>query len=416
MSEAIVVIGGGQAGGRAVATLRQGGFDGAIVLAGEENHFPYERPPLSKAYLTTEGSKPSQVNPAEFYQAQAIDVRLACPVHRIDTGGKAVITSDGLRIPYGKLVIATGSRPRRLLNLETGSVPVAYLRVVEDAQLLSPRLVAGARIVIVGGGVIGMEVAASAVARGCRVTVVEAEGVLLSRCFSQFIGALLEKIHSDNGVKIIKGRKIKDTGRDEDGGFAILDNGDRVSADLLVVGVGIVPNVELADAAGLVVDDGIIVDAYGRTSDPDVYAVGDVTRQFQYYLGRKARIESWANANSQAENAATHILGHAAARNVIPWFWSDQYGLNVQVAGRIDGDGTALRGDVAAGRFCLFHLRESAVVGVTTVNAGRDMVAARRLIERRARIDRNVLEDAGIDLRRLAAEATPCLQPVNEVG
>lgn len=403
MSEAIVVIGGGQAGGRAVAALRQGGFGGAIVLVAEELHLPYERPPLSKGCLTEERSSPSQVNPVGFYQAQGIDVRLACPVHRIDTAGKAVIAGDGLRIPYGKLLIATGSRPRRLRDLEKSAVPVAYLRVVEDAQLLSPRLVEGARIVIVGGGVIGMEVAASAVTRGCRVTVVEAEQALMSRCFSPFIGALLEKTHSGAGVWIIKGRRIKDAGRDADGGFAVLDDGERIGADLLVVGIGIVPNVELAEAAGLAVDDGIIIDAQSRTSDPSIYAAGDVTRQFQHYLGREARLENWANANVQAENAAAHILGHAAPRNAIPWFWSDQHDLNVQVAGNIEGDDTALRGDVAAKRFCQFHLRAGVVVGATTVNAGRDMVAARRLIECRARIERDVLEDFGIDLRRLAA-------------
>lgn len=401
--EAIVIVGAGQAGARAADTLRSSGFKGPVTLIGDEPHLPYERPPLSKECLAAEGSAdPSPVNPSDFYATHGVAQRLACSVERIDPQARVVVLADGERIPYGKLLLAAGSRPRRLPALDNGAVPLTYLRTLDDARWLTPRLAPRSRVVVIGGGVIGMEVAASAAARDCAVTVIEADGRLMARCTTPAIGELVEKVHREKGVSILFRRKIEATGRDEQGGFALLDNGQRIPADLIVAGVGVLPNTELAEKAGLAVDNGVVVDAHCRTSDPHIYAAGDVTTQFQLYLGRKARLESWANANDQADAAAHHMLGDQTVRTSIPRFWSDQYDLNIQVAGDIDTADAVLRGDMDSKRFCLFHLRDGIVVGATSVNAGRDMSLARLLIERRVAADRGALNDPGINLRNLA--------------
>lgn len=401
--ESIVVVGAGQAGARAVDTLRAAGFKGLITLIGDEPHLPYERPPLSKECLANEGSAgPSLINPREFYTRHAVTQKLGCRVGRIDPQARTIMLDDGARLPYSKLLLATGSRPRRLPALEGGAVPLTYLRTLDDARWLAPRLAPNTRVVVIGGGVIGMEVAASAVIRGCAVTVVEADARLMARCSTSAIADWVAKLHSERGVLIFLGRMIKVTGHDAQGGFALLDDGRRIPADLIVAGVGVLPNTELAEEAGLAVENGIAVDAHCRTSDPHIYAAGDVTNQFQLHLCRKARLESWANANDQAEAAAHHMLGDQTVRTSIPRFWSDQYDMNIQVAGDIDTADTVLRGDMNAKQFCLFHLRDGVVVGATSANAGRDMILARRLIERRTTVNRDTLADTGVNLRTLA--------------
>lgn len=402
-NEPIVVVGAGQAGGRAARILRDKGFAGPITLIGDEAHLPYERPPLSKDCLVKpEVAAPAAVNPSEFYDFTGIAKHLSCPAERIDTAARTVVLADGNRISYAKLLLATGSRPRRLPELEKGPLPLTYLRTIDDAQWLAPRLIPKSKVVVIGGGVIGLEVAASASTRGCTVTIIEAGQRIMARCVNPSVSAIVASRHRQSGVTIILRRTVTATSYDRGQGFVQLDNMETIPADLVVAGVGIVPNTELAEKAGLAVENGIVVDAQCQTSDPNIYAAGDATQQYQTYLGRKARLENWASANDQAERAALHMLGKQASCTSVPWFWTDQYDLNIQVAGDIDGDNDVVRGDVGSNRFCVFHLRNDVIVGATAINAARDMNTARRLIKQRIETTSVTIADPGINLRNLA--------------
>ena len=402
---AVVIVGAGQAGARVAVALRDAQHRGSVLLLGNEAHAPYERPALSKRLLTgLEGSDPDWVQPTGYYEDQQIDVRPSQTVVSIDREKSVVSLSDGTRIPYGALVIATGARPIRLSPLELGTVPVCYFRTLDDARALKIAAIPGFRVVIVGGGLIGLELAASLTERGCTVTIVEAHERVLARCLSHSAASSLARSHREHGVTIVTGRIVTSSRGPDGEGAAVLDDGTRVVADLLVVAVGVVPNVELGRDAGLAIDNGIVVDEHGRTDVPGIYAVGDVT--FQSWRG--LRLESWANANAQAEAAAGHIVGAPKPAIQPQWFWTDQYDLNVQVLGVAEGD-ELLRQAPGSRSWTIFHLRGNRLVGATAFNDGRTIAQIRRLLPSGDLVDPAVLADSALPLREAFVPSQPCI-------
>ena len=329
-----VVIGAGHAAGQAVASLRQDGFDGAIELIGDEPHLPYQRPPLSKQYLSGEqGLDKVYLRPAAFYEERKITLHLGKRAETIDRAAHEVMLGDGTKLHYDKLLIATGSRVR-LLNI-TGSnlTGIHYLRTIADVDTIRAEFAPGKRIIIVGGGYIGLEVAAVAVKAGLNVTVLEMEDRILKRVTTEAMSAFYHQLHSGRGVNIRTSAKVSGFAGNGRIDAVLTDTGERLPADLAIVGIGIIPNIELAAAAGLACENGVLVDDHCRTADPDIYAAGDCTNHPNALLGRRLRLESVPNAMEQARVAAVNMNGGDATYSSIPWFWSDQYELKLQMAG-----------------------------------------------------------------------------------
>ncbi len=397
----IVIVGAGQAAGVAAATLRGEGFAGAIVVVGDEPYLPYERPPLSKKVLIGSAEpEATYLKPAAFYAEQAIELRLGVPVVAIERAARRVTLADGAELAYDKLIVATGSKVRRLEIAGAAPEDVFYLRGIDDCLALRARLIEGARLVVVGGGYIGLEVAASARQRGVEVTVVEAGGQVMGRVVGPEIGRFFAAEHAARGVDIRTGVTVSKVAN----GRAQCSDGASVAADLFVVGVGIVADTALAEAAGLAVDNGIVVDEFGRTSDPDIYACGDVTNHPNPALGRRVRLESWQNAQNQAVAVARALVGNPRPYGEVPWFWSDQYDLNLQMVGLPEAwERLVLRGDMAARRFTAFYLQGEQVVAANAVNNGRDIRPARELIARHIAVADTALADPATNLRALLA-------------
>ena len=403
MTETHVIVGAGQAGGRAAEAMRACGFAGRIVLIGEEPHVPYERPPLSKQVLLGE-AEPSSTHllPAESYAEQRIELRLGARVVAIDRGVARVELGDGSAEPYNKLLLTTGSRVRRppLPGIELGGVHA--LRGIEDSLAIRDALVRDARIVIVGGGYIGLEVAAAARVRECRVTVIEMLDSLLARVMTPDMGAYFARLHRDRGVVLCLGTGVAAFEGAEKVERVRLADGSILTADAVIVAVGIDPDTELAQAAGLEIGDGIVVDAFGRTSDPKIFAAGDVTEHPNPFLGRRVRLESWQNAQNQAIAAAQAMCGDSEPYAEIPWFWSDQYDINLQMLGLPDAESESVRrGELGSPAFTVFYLSEDRVIAATAINSAPDIAVARRLIERKRRIDPKRLADPDTALRAL---------------
>ncbi|MCL4798155.1 MAG: FAD-dependent oxidoreductase [Burkholderiales bacterium] len=409
--QSVVIVGAGQAGGWAAKTLRAEGFAGRITLVGDEPHPPHERPPLSKAVLAG-ASEPAV---CDLFKAETLaELALDCiPAERataIDRAARVVLTDRGRRLAYDRLVIATGSRVRRLAVPGADLPGVRYLRTIADALALRERLGAGARLLVVGGGWIGLEAAATARKRGATVTVLEAADRLCARAVPAEVSAFLARLHASHGVAIRLGAKLERFEPAAGGALqAVLADGTRIAADTVLVGVGIVPNVELAREAGLEVANGIVVDDQGRTSDPDVFAAGDVTDLPAARLGRRVRLESWQNAQDQAIVAAKAALGGDARYDPLPWFWSDQYDANIQMLGMPERWPAGIaRGDPAGTSFSLFYLRgdrgpdgAAAIEAVVSINAPRELRAARRLIEQGRPVIPQALADPQTSLQKL---------------
>jgi len=401
----LVIIGAGPAGFRAAEVLRQQSADAEITLVGEEPHLPYQRPPLSKAYLA-DGLAESALllQPESFYEQQRISLRLGVAATQIDRAAKQVALADGSRLAYDKLLIATGCRARRLPAFD--HLPIHYLRGLDDAYRVRATLAPGRSVVLIGGGFIGLEIAASAAKLGAAVTVLELAPRLMSRAMPPIVSDFARALHERHGVRLelaIKIELIEATG----GGLVVRTEQGQHVCDLLIAGVGAVPNTELAEAAGLAVENGIRVDAQGRTSDPDVYAAGDVTRHDNPLLGRAIRIESWQVALNQAAAVARSMLGAAEPYAELPWMWTDQYDSNIQVLGVPSPEADLIvRGDAASGKFTALELGpDGRIAAVITVNNGRDMSALRRLAGAKTTFPRDVLADASRPLTELAKAA-----------
>ena len=402
----IVIVGGGHAAGQGAASLRQLGYEGGIVVVGEEPQVPYQRPPLSKQYLAGEyGLERVHLRPAAFYASKNIEVRSGIRVAGVDAKARTVVCADGDTLGYEKLVLATGARPRRL-DLPGSDLPgVHYLRSIADVDAIREDFKPGRRIAIVGGGYIGLEVAAVAVRQGLEATVLEMEERILKRVATAQLSAFYADLHAREGVAIRCGARAEAfLGEGRLQAVASAD-GERIEADLAVVGVGIEPNVELAAEAGLRCDNGIVVDEYTRTSDPDIHAIGDCTNHPNPLLGRRLRLESVPNAMEQSRAAAGYLAGQPAPYATMPWFWSDQYDLKLQIVGfPLEEDDCVLRGDEAAGQFARFYFRDGALAAAEAVNCAREFMAARQLVGKTVR-DIERLADPATDLKAVVAEA-----------
>jgi 3-phenylpropionate/trans-cinnamate dioxygenase ferredoxin reductase subunit len=405
MSEGIVVVGAGHSAGQLVARLRAGGFDGRVRLLGEEPHVPYQRPPLSKAYLAgTVGIERVYLRPEKFYGAQNIELILGTPVIAIDGEARRVTLASGDLVRYDKLVLATGSRPRKLAvpGAELGGVH--YLRRIEDADAVRGALGSGARLVVVGGGYIGLEVAAVARGLGAAVTVLETEARLMSRVAGPEVAEYYRRVHTEAGVQVRSDSRV--SGFEGAGHVArvLCADGSRIDADLVLVAIGIVPNVELAAHAGLETADGIVVDEFGRTSDPHIYASGDCTSHPNSLYGGRIRLESVHNAMAQARTVAANLCGTQTPYREVPWFWSDQYEEKLQIAGLSQGhDATVVRGNTDGGRFTVFYLRDRVLIAADTVNEPQDHLACRKLVGMKERFPPAQLADPSVSLKELAA-------------
>jgi 3-phenylpropionate/trans-cinnamate dioxygenase ferredoxin reductase component len=401
---AMVIVGAGECGTRAALALREAGYDGPVTLIGAEPHAPYERPPLSKDAITAEAPAPKGIGADRLAEAE-IDFRPDCQAVAIDRAGARVRCQGGAAIRYDRLLIATGARPRPLPLPGADGPTAAMLRTLEDAARIRAALGPGRRLAVIGGGFIGLELAASARKRGAEVAVIEALPRLLTRGVPAEIAAALHARHIAEGVSFHLGVRIAAITPE---GVALSD-GTLISADLVVIGIGAVPNTELGAAAGLAVENGIAVDATLATSDPAVFAAGDCCSFPQPLYGhRRVRLESWRSAQELGALAARNMLGAAEPVSAVPWFWSDQYDLTMQISGLAEGAGTHVRRELRDGAFVLFHLapdgRLLAASGIGPGNAvAKDIRLAEMMIARRLRPDPAALAAPETNLKKLLA-------------
>ncbi|MFG1186362.1 NAD(P)/FAD-dependent oxidoreductase [Xanthobacter aminoxidans] len=382
MSAPLVIIGAGQAAAQAVTSLKAEGYGKPIIVIGDEPYLPYQRPPLSKAYLGGEMTEDRlELKAPAFYADAGAEMRLSTRVARIFPVGKEVELSDGARLTYGALLIATGTRARTLPVPGAELPGVFSIRSIDDVKNFRAAALAGARLVIIGGGYIGLETAAKAKTLGLDVTVVEGAPRLLARVACTTISDFARDLHEGHGVTILTGTGVaRILGTDGVTGVELAD-GRVLPADLVLSAVGAVPNGEIAADAGLVMENGIRVDEATRTSVPDIYAAGDVANFPSKLYGRRVRLESVQNAIDQAKAAAKAISGGAVAYDPVPWFWSDQYDVKLQIVGLLDGhDRTECEGDVAAGRFCVRYFAGDRLVAVASVNDPKSHMLARKAL------------------------------------
>ncbi len=398
----VLIIGAGHAGGTAAALLRQYGHEGPVVLAGEEAAPPYQRPPLSKAWLKGEADLEALLlRPESFYVEQDIELRTGVTATAIDPAGRTVTFADGVTETYDALILATGSTARRLAIPGADRPDLLELRTLIDAEKLKAALGPGRRLAVVGGGYVGLEAAASARALGAGAVVIERMDRVLARVASETLSAFFTDYHRKHGVEILTGAEV--TGF-EDGGVRLAD-GRLVEADAVLVGVGALACEGLARAAGLACLNGVVVDQEARTSDPAIWAIGDVThRPVPVHGGAMHRLESVPNALEQAKQAASAIVGRAAPTPEVPWFWSDQYDLKLQIAGLPhDADRQVVRGDPATGTFAVFHLAGDRIVCVEAVNAPAEFMAGRMMIGKATPVDAAKLADLSVTMKAVAA-------------
>ncbi|MBN9256666.1 MAG: FAD-dependent oxidoreductase [Mesorhizobium sp.] len=404
----MVIVGAGECGGRAALALRELGFDRPVTLVGDEPHLPYERPPLSKEAMTGEAPAIKAIASDELLAERSIRHIHSVQVVAIDRATHEVRLSDGSSLPYEKLLLATGSTPRRLPMPGLGARCV-YLRTFNDALAIRAHLRAGNRVAIIGGGFIGLELAAAARKFAADVTVIEAQPRILMRGVPAEIAAIIHQAHEAEGVRVLTGQGIATIADDGAEVRITLADAREVVADLAVIGIGAVPVTALAAEAGLTIDNGIAVDAGLRTSDPDIFAAGDCCSfPLAVYGGRRVRLEAWRNAQEQGALAARNMLGAGEAHIAVPWFWSDQYGLTLQIAGLSDEGRSVVRRDLGDGAFILFHLAEDgrlvAASGIGPGNAvARDIRLAEMLIAKRATPDREALGSQAFKLKSLLA-------------
>jgi len=403
-TDTIVIVGTGQAGGWAAQTLRKEGHAGTIVLIGDELHIPYERPPLSKAVLSGDASAESTflIKRSAFDQL-ALDWRPGVRVTAIDRGIKHLRLSAGEPIAYDKLILCNGGRARPLQVPGADLTGVLTLRNLDDAHTLAKALIAGNRLVVVGGGWIGLEVAATARKKGMSVTVVEAMKRLCERTVPPEISEYLSRLHATHGTEVVLGAGVEKVSRAADGTLAVmLSDGRELGCDTVVVGIGLIPNDELARDAGLACDGGVVVDAQCRTSEPDIFAAGDVASWHCAWAGRRMRLESWQNAQEQGIAAARSALGLAVDHQPLPWFWSDQYDSNLQIYGMPTASHRVVeRRAPGSDSFILFYLDGDVVSAAVGPNSARDLRFARRLIEQRKVVEPVRLADTQVPMAKL---------------
>jgi 3-phenylpropionate/trans-cinnamate dioxygenase ferredoxin reductase component len=408
MSGTYVIVGAGQAGAKAAEALRAEGFAGPVVLLGAETERPYERPPLSKGYLLGQAERDSiYVHSADWYDEQDVDLRLGAAVTAIDPAAHEVSLAAGGRVGYAKLLLATGSAPRRLAVPGADLEGVLYLRTAGDSDRLRAAIAAAGNVVVIGGGWIGLEAAAAARTAGAKVTVLEAAELPLLRVLGREAAEVFAGLHRDHGVDLRTGVQVSEiTGADGRVTGVALADGSVIAADVVVAGVGITPNVELAVAAGLGVANGIQVSAALRSIDPDIYAAGDVASAFHPVLKRHIRVEHWANALHQPQAAARAMLGQAVSYDRLPYFFTDQYDLGMEYTGYVDPghyDEVVFRGDLARREFIAFWLGSGGrVLAGMNVNVWDATEAIQKLVKSGLAVDSQALADPATPLESLA--------------
>ncbi|MEO8096641.1 MAG: FAD-dependent oxidoreductase [Acidobacteriota bacterium] len=388
-----VIIGGGQAGFQTAVSLRAEGYSEPIAIVGEEAHLPYQRPPLSKGMLTgKQQERHAVLRPADFYVAQRIDLITGTRVESLDPASCSVSLAGGQRLEYDSLVLATGARNRLL----PGAERALYLRTLGEAAEARARIAVAASIAVIGGGFIGLEVAAAARTLGKPVTVIEAAPRLMARVLAPVVSEYFRQRHEEHGVRILLNASVERIEKDE----VVLVDGTRVPAELLIVGIGVAPNVELASSAGLDVANGICVDEHLRTVDPRIFAIGDCAEYENVYAGVRLRLESVQNAVDQAVSVAQAIVGRGTAYDSVPWFWSDQFDIRMQMAGIGTGfDQVVTRGDLESRKFSVFYYRGGELKAIDSLNCPAEHLLARKIIAARASISPEQAADESFDLR-----------------
>lgn len=402
----VVIVGAGHAGGSAAAFLRQYGHVGPIVLIGDEPLLPYQRPPLSKAWLKGEADAESlQLKPPSWYEEAGVSLRLGGVVVSLNRGARTVTLASGEHLPYDYLILATGARARALPIPGADLAGVLALRTAADAEALKSALGPGKRLAVVGGGYVGLEAAASTIALGGHATIIEREPRVLARVACETLSSFFQDYHGARGVVFELNAGV--AGFDGVDGHVTgvrMTDGSVIACDVALVGVGAIPNEELARDAGLDCTNGVVVDIEARTADPFVFAIGDLTHRPLPIYERQFRLESVPNALEQAKQAAAAVTGRAMPPHEIPWFWSDQYDLKLQIAGLpFDADRQVVRGDVAAARFAVFHLKGDLVQAVEAVNAPPEFMAGKQLIAKRTPVSIEKLANSSISMKEVAA-------------
>ena len=401
----ITIVGAGHAAGQLVASLRLDGFTGAIRLIGEEPHLPYQRPPLSKKFLAGEaGIDAVTLRPREFYDKEHVELVLSASVQSIDRAGRKLTLEDGRTFDYDALVLATGTRARPLPVPGAGLSGVYVLRGIDDSLALKAVIAPGKRFAVIGGGYVGLEAAATASKLGAHVTVIEAMPRLMARVASPELADHMLAVHRDNDVHVLLNTKVTALrGSGRSGVDAVMiEHGKPVAADIVLVGIGAIANVELAEAAGLAVANGIVVDAHMRTADPHILAIGDCANHPSPYSGERLRLESVQGAVDQAVCAAKTLTGKPEAYKAVPWFWSDQYDERLQMAG-VPGpdDATVVRRYDDPRQFAVWRTRGGKLTGVEAANSSKDYMAGRRLIESGAAVTPERLADPAVGAKAL---------------
>jgi 3-phenylpropionate/trans-cinnamate dioxygenase ferredoxin reductase component len=399
MIKTVALVGGGQAAAVAARTLRRRGFDGCVDIVGDERHAPYQRPPLTKEYLETGAEDDLFLLTPEWCERNDVHLTLGRSVVAVHAARATVELDDGAEIAADRVLIATGGSPRRLSDVH--GERVHYLRTLDEARRLRPALAPGARIVVVGAGFLGAEVAAVARARGAEVTMLEAAQVPLERVVGPEIGAALAALHADHGVDLRTGQQVVRVEETSDAVVVTTRDG-RVEGDAVVVAIGTVPNLALARRSGIEVGDGILVDEFCRTSVPGVFAAGDVANHFHPAYGRRVRVEHFDNASKQAVAAANNLLGRATVYDEPHWFWSDQYEHGLHYAGHPGNwDEIVVRGSTAERDFVAFYSSGGRVTAAFGIDRGAEITVARELIAARVAVPADVLRDEDTDLTEL---------------
>jgi 3-phenylpropionate/trans-cinnamate dioxygenase ferredoxin reductase subunit len=401
MSSTILIVGAGQAGAQAVDTLRREGFEGRLVLIGDEPHLPYQRPPLSKQFLAGEmAAERLPFRHQAFYEQHRVELKLGLPALSIDPKARRVTLADGQALSYDRLLLSTGARSRPLTCPGAHLPGIHYLRSIADVDAIRKGLRPGARVVIIGGGYIGLETAATARKLGCAVTVLEMADRVMNRVVASSVSEYFEREHRTQGVKIICNTRVVRLEGPRTVERVVCADGSAYEADVLIAGIGAVPETRLAAQAGLTCDNGIVVDSHCRTSDPVIYAAGDCTNHPSERFGMRVRLESVDNAFEQGKSAALNMQGRATQHDRVPWFWSDQFDNKLLIVGLSQGfDQQVLRGDPATRAFTVCYLKGGELIAVEAVNHSKDYMAGRKLIAERARPDVDKLADAQIPLK-----------------
>jgi 3-phenylpropionate/trans-cinnamate dioxygenase ferredoxin reductase subunit len=410
MGGGTVILGTGQAGFQTAASLRENGYGEPITLIGEEKHIPYQRPPLSKGFpLGTQDLESIELRPAKFYQNHKIELVAGQRVTAIDRAGRNVQLSSGARVPYEKLVLALGARNRMLPVRGADLDGVLYLRSLDEAEVMKERLKGAQEIVVIGGGFIGLEIAAVACTLGRSVTVLEAVPRLMPRVVAPIISEFYHELHTSKGVKIVCGSSVTAiSGANGRVREVVLGDGTRYAADLVLVGIGVMPNVELAGEAGLRITNGIAVNEFLETDDENIFAIGDCAQHPCVFADARVRLESVQNAADQAQSVAATIAGRRSAYTALPWFWTDQYDIKLQMAGISQGhDQIATRGNAETRKLSVFYFKQKRLIAINSINRPLDHMFGRKLLSARVMLTPEQAADETVDLRKLGQASGP---------